>query len=311
MISVYELNSFSEQLKHLRKNLGFTIQDVAHATGINQSTIKQLENGKCIPRIDTIQILSSFYKCDLLTLLSIKIKDFTTMQLFDEISDRSSQGDIYALVQSISTISNYLESKTITPIEYKDLEQLKCYVEGLLFATEANSFFDRHNDACEKFISALSIRNRTFSIGCFENYKYSVIEMQILYSLAVSYGYLRKCDLSNKILLFLHDTIMQLEKYTITHKVTLSKLYYTLSYNYHRLGYHEKAIDYARVGVDYCLKSDTSMMLSLLLGREAIALRKMHIDNWEKPLHQAIALAEIQKKPELKKQLEKVLFVSI
>lgn len=307
MISIYELNSYSEQLRLMRKNLGFTIQDVSHATGINPSTIKQLENGKRIPRIDTIQILSSFYKCDLFALLSIKIKDFTTMQLLDDIRDHSSQGDVSALMQSISTISNHLESKKITPIEYKDLEQLKHYVEGLLFAAEPDRFTNQHEKACEKYIYALSLRNQTFSIGSFEYYKYSAIEMNILYSLAVSYGYLRQCDLSNKILLFVHNTIYQLRQYSDVNKVTLSKLYYNLSYNYHRLGDHENAYKYAVTGIEHCLKSDTSMMLALLLGRKGVALRKMHKDNWENPLLQGIALADIYDKQELKKQLEKVL----
>lgn len=307
MITVYDLDTFASKIKALRKSLGYTTAYVSKSTGVNQRTIVHLENGKQIPRIDTIQILSSFYKCDLLTLLSFGIKDSTTYKLFSEISEQSAKGNIATLRETLATISVHLMNPFFTPIECRDLEQLKIYVEGLLLVSDTCVSETHHYAALEKFSKAMRLSSPSFSIEHFENYKYTIVEMQIIYSMAVCYGFLRQCLLANRLLFFVHDLFFQLEYSSTIHKIFLSKLYYNLSYNFHRFDDHTNALHYADIGIKHCIHADTFFILALLLSRKGVALKHLNQTQWRKSLEQAMTLSELSGNTTLKTQLESIL----
>ncbi|HSN66455.1 MAG TPA: helix-turn-helix transcriptional regulator, partial [Fusibacter sp.] len=69
MLSSYDLSKFSSRLKSIRKTLGYAQLEVSESTGINSDTLRRLENGLSIPRFDTLEVLSQFYKVNLILLL--------------------------------------------------------------------------------------------------------------------------------------------------------------------------------------------------------------------------------------------------
>ncbi len=308
MLTTYDLKKFSSKIKILRKSLGFTIYDVSTSTGISQGTIKHIEAGKSIPRFDTLHILSSFYKCDLLSIFKEDLYDSMTIFLFNSISTFAAKNDTSELDKTLISISAHLSNKELTPVEYRDLTQLRLFVEGLLLASRC------HNSTCleielaiEKYENALSITNPLFSFNNFDNFKYFSIEFNILFSAAVVLGIKRDCLLSNRILYFILE-YYQLLKYSFkTNNLLISKLYYVLSYNYHRLDNHEKALEISVIGLNHCINLDTHMYIPLLLGRKAIALHNLQSSEWQKPLTSAIILLDIQGSKELKKSFEDLL----
>jgi len=70
LLSTYDLKAFSIRLREIRKSLGYTQENVVTGTGLSAETLRKLENGISIPRYDTIEILSMFYKTDLHLLLN-------------------------------------------------------------------------------------------------------------------------------------------------------------------------------------------------------------------------------------------------
>jgi transcriptional regulator with XRE-family HTH domain len=61
---------FGNELKNIRKSLGYTQLHVQSKTGISQDTLRRLENGIDYPMISTIENLSSFYKLNLYKIMS-------------------------------------------------------------------------------------------------------------------------------------------------------------------------------------------------------------------------------------------------
>lgn len=56
---------FSERIKQIRKEAGYTQLEVTENTGIPQSTISKIENGEIEPSLETIGKLSEFYSVSL------------------------------------------------------------------------------------------------------------------------------------------------------------------------------------------------------------------------------------------------------
>lgn len=76
----YNLEAFGNRLKEIRKSLKISQNYISCITGIDEKTIRRIENGKVLPKLDTLDILSPYYKEDLVSLL-LNI-GLMTIQLF-------------------------------------------------------------------------------------------------------------------------------------------------------------------------------------------------------------------------------------
>lgn len=78
----YKLSEFGVEAKRIRKSLGLNQKQVKEIVGINEETIRRTENGKTMPTIETLDLLSIVYKCDMIAVFS-KYK-LTFDQYFEE-----------------------------------------------------------------------------------------------------------------------------------------------------------------------------------------------------------------------------------
>ena len=69
MFYSYDLSNFGIELRSIRQKNGYTQNYVKELTGVNEDTLRRIENGTVIPKYETLEILSSLYKTDLLLLL--------------------------------------------------------------------------------------------------------------------------------------------------------------------------------------------------------------------------------------------------
>ena len=308
MFSIYDNKPFSVKLRTLRKSMNYTIADVSNMTGIYSGTIKLLESGKSTPRFDTLVHLSSLYKCDLLSIFRKCYKDSISIFLLNDISENFIDNNQEALDDALIIITEHLNSGTLLPIDFIDLQQLRIYIEGLKFASNCHSATCPENDvALKKYEEAIKMTNKFFSYDYFEKYKYNALEYNILFSVAIIIGLKRDCLLSNKILYFALDYYIQNDDIIDVHRHRVSKIYYALSYNYHRLDLHEKALETAEKGIAYCVKSDTYKYAPMLLARKGIALHNLSADDWRDALVKAIHFLDVQKRYTLKESYEQIL----
>lgn len=291
----YDISDFSEKTKNFRKILGFTISDVATSTGLNQSTIKLIESGKVIPRFDTLKILSSFYKHDLFGDLKESLYGSMTIFMFNSLSTYSATNNVAEQEKALILISNHLDNTELNSIEYKDLKQLKLFVEGLIIASKSN--FENSleiEEALTKYCEALSVTVPTFTFENYSAYKYFSVEFNILFSAAVMLGIKRECVLSNDILFFTLNYFQVTERASKINCLLVSKLYYNLAYNFHRMDKHDSALEYSIEGIKYCIQNDTHQYLPLLLGRKGVAMYNLRHDEWRIELYNAITMLKIQ-----------------
>lgn len=61
--------SISEQLRHLRKSHGFTLEEMAKRCGLSKGYLSRVENGQQTPAVSTIQVLAAALNSDIADLL--------------------------------------------------------------------------------------------------------------------------------------------------------------------------------------------------------------------------------------------------
>lgn len=75
----YDLEAFGKELRYIRKSLKLTQKDIANRAFINIDTLRRIENGKVMPKQETLDLMSIILKRDLNeVLLKYRLKDYST-----------------------------------------------------------------------------------------------------------------------------------------------------------------------------------------------------------------------------------------
>jgi transcriptional regulator with XRE-family HTH domain len=78
----------SEQLKHLRKLRGFTLEELANRCGLTKGYLSRIENGHQTPAVSTIQVIADALDSDIADLLNTP----STEQMKDGLEIKRSMG---------------------------------------------------------------------------------------------------------------------------------------------------------------------------------------------------------------------------
>lgn len=304
MLSSYDLSKFSSRLKSIRKTLGYAQLEVSESTGINSDTLRRLENGLSIPRFDTLEVLSQFYKVNLILLLdSYKISSQLSYY-YDLIDYYMINNDTESITRTIQNFEENIIINEFNMVDIRDIEQLKLFFIGLKLSYQSNN--EANKDSLNYLVKALQISNPLFNIDNWQSYKYNFLELRILFAIASIEGHNRNCVLSNEILLMILsylDTSKYAKHYE---KVLVIKSYSIMSYNYHRLDQHDMALEYSEKGIQFCIDNSIMTYLALLLSRKGMAMYHLKMDGYQAFILQAIELLKIQKNDSLAKEYEAI-----
>ncbi|HAS74604.1 MAG TPA: hypothetical protein DCS67_10715, partial [Clostridiales bacterium UBA8960] len=113
MLSSYDLTNFSKKLKSIRNSLGYSQSEVAEKTGVNSDTLRRLENGMSIPRFDTLEVLSLFYKENLIILLDSYKVSSELSYFYDLIDYYMINEDYDSLNNTISNFEIFIQSNSV------------------------------------------------------------------------------------------------------------------------------------------------------------------------------------------------------
>lgn len=305
MFSDYKLIEFSTKLKSIRCSLGFSRTVVSDLTGINIDTIRKIENGINIPRFDTLELLSHFYKVDLLSLLA-NYKNHTVLTYYYEsINNCIINNNISNLLKLYTEFDAWTSNMTeITLVNHLELVQLKIFFKALYEKySNCNKLLDIIID---DLISALKITLPAFNLKNWRHNNYGTTEFRILYCLASFLLQNGNYELSNSLLYFMLDKIHFVSYSKESSNVMLVNLCTLISYNHHMTDDHQDALNVANKGISICQEHHIMNTLPLLLSRKGIAMYNLRINNYEVYLNQAITLLQIQGNYELAEKYSKI-----
>jgi len=298
MFSCYDTKKFSLKISEIRKGLGYSREYVSNYTGINTDTIRKIEKGVVIPRFDTLELLSSLYKINLLHLLDqYKSNSFLTY-IYDSIdycTARNDKKEIQILINSLP--QNEHNKSNFSLVNPKEYEQLLLFLDALS-TLYGNDEID-YNQVESLLIESIKMTIPTFSLSNWFTFIYSHLEIRILYSLSTVLLNTKNYPLCIDILHFILKNYDYDDKNNMIKKILKIKVYTMLSYSYHLIDRNEESLSFSEMGIEFCIKNNIMDNLPLLLSRKGIALFRMEKPNYIQPLVQSLQLLLIQENYEL------------
>lgn len=280
-MNVY-LESFGEKIRDIRKEMQLTQNDVSELSGINMETLRRIENGKVIPKFETLDLLSSIYKKDINDLfLKYRVYNYSYYyEIENRIEAKLDRNDFKTLDIEIKELNILL--KYINNSFYKSLiTQLSLLTEaGILY-----SHMKKEDEAIGKLIEAMKITNPLFNLSDYSSFIYSSMELRILMNItAVSH-------LSNHT--GKHIEIMEFcLKSADSNDEVYPKICGTLAGIYIQKKNFKKALELADSAIKACQKSRKLNSLNLLYYMKGTAEYILGMEEYRKSMDTAITLCE-------------------
>lgn len=305
MFSTYNLSIFGKKLKAIRKTMGYTQQDVSQLCGINRDTIRRIEQGDCIPRYDTLELLSSVYKVDLLDQLKLyrsSNKLYSYYHRLDKLITNADIDTLNTLADDYITFMKEEQEALFNPYLY---HQFQWMLKGISAYNSGDS--TKKIQCLDCFLNSMRLSIPTFDVYEFQSFKYNIFEMRILLLIALSLAKDTQCKQSNLILKFLLTSMLKDNLISLDDILLTIKIYANLAYNAFIMDDYKTSLNYSNQGIAYCNTHTNYFGLHLLFFRKGIALFRLNKEGYLDPLHKSIQLLEIQENYELAQNYKQVL----
>lgn len=260
---------------------------ICKQTGINIDTIRRIEQGLVLPKLDTLLLLSSAYKVDLLEIFLEYCFNEPLKNIYTQLDPIMSTIDAEEIVtfcdESIALINSSIDtSNLLLPAER---DQLLYLLEGIKAYTDNNQV----ERSIDLFLKGLRCTQSLLSFDKLSELCFSEIELRLLYLIAANYLDLNKTDESIAILLHL----LSMPDSTLSSKLRI-KAHGLLSYNFFAIGDYKQSLHYADKGIELTRKAQRTYYAHTLLARKAVALLKLGQEGYEENMKLCIALLQFE-----------------
>lgn len=278
----YNTKEFGNEIQQLRRSMNLSREDLSDLTYIGIDTLKNIESGKVLPNLETLDIISVTLKKDLSKLLlQYRVDNPSNFDsIIKKIEDKFDAGDISSLEQNLPDLKSLLNTTTNNYIK-RNLSQLILLIESSL-SGKAGDLTRAYN----LLISALIQGIPDFDLKNYNKFSYSNIELRILLNIAMILNKIACKNNSLEILKFCFNNID-------ISSILYPKICFNLSYQYHRLSMHENALEYADHGINYCENTGNFNGINHLYFRKGIAAFKLGHKNYKEILRKSLYLSEV------------------
>lgn len=299
--NVYDLQKFGNKLFNLRIKGHLTQSKIREINGLHPKTIKNLEYGKTLPTLDTLDKLSELYRTNVYLILEACRfdKDSLLSQFLKKLDQDSLCNNINGIKETQKEIAQLDQSLFTEPIDYHRIkfEQLKLFTEILLIKNKA----DKMNVSITQqyCLKALSLTHKKFSLTSLNNYYYDVIETRLLISLGFSYLRQQKDQTAIDII----KCSIESAKIHASDPNNMSLLlhaYNALAYCYFILDNHHDVIDVCQKAIEISEKHYNMKLLPNLLFRKGISEYYLNIASHTVTLQKSLQYLELMKMDDLK-----------
>lgn len=290
----YNLELFGKRLKEIRKVLKLNQKYIAQVTDINDKTIRRIENGKVLPQLDTLEVLSPIYKEDLISLLlEYRFDDYSVFcEIKNKVELKLDNGEQHTLHSEFKRL-NILLSSTENPYYKNLINQLILFTEAAIVYKDNNN---NNNTALTKLLKAIKITTPTFNLDNYTSFVYSSMELRILMNIAFVLNRLNNKGMYLEIMEFCVNAVD-------TDDELYPKLCHNLAGAYTRNKEYQKALDFSNMGIKSCQKNRSFNGLNILYYGKGFAEYYLGKSEHLKSLSLSISLCEAFGQDNLKKTI--------
>ena len=288
----YNLFLFGERLKNIREKLGLTQKQVVDMALIDERTLRRMELGKVIPKLETLEALSVIYKTDLVSaIIESRITDYSMLL------QTQRNIDLKLINEEMSNFDNELKliDKLLENIEneyYKILiTQFKFFLYGIRYYKNKE-----YQSALNMYINAIKQTLNDFSLDNYKEYSFSLMEIRILMNIALVED---KCEQDEK-----YEGIL---KFCVNQCDENNEIYPRICHNlagvYRKKEEYSRALLYDNKGIEICKKNMFADTLAVLYYGKAFAEYRLEKTEYKKSLDLSLQLCKIFEQIELMKQI--------
>ena len=288
----YNLFLFGERLKSIREKLGLTQKQVVDMAFIDERTLRRMELGKVIPKLETLEALSIIYKTDLVSaIIESRITDYSMLL------QTQRNIDLKLINEEMSNFENEFKliDKLLENIEneyYKILiTQFKFFLYGIRYYKNKE-----YQSALNMYINAIKQTLNDFSLDNYKEYSFSLMEIRILMNIALVED---KCEQDEK-----YEEIL---KFCINQCDENNEIYPRICHNlagvYRKKEEYSRALFYDNKGIEICKKNMFADTLAVLYYGKAFVEYRLEKTEYKKSLDLSLQLCKIFEQIELMKQI--------
>ena len=288
----YNLFLFGKRLKDIREKLGLTQKQVVDMALMDERTLRRMERGKVIPKLETLEALSVIYKTDLVSaIIESRITDYSMLL------QTQRNIDLKLINEEMSNFDNELKliDKLLENIEneyYKILiTQFKFFLYGIRYYKNKE-----YQNAMDMYINAIKQTLNDFSLDNYKEYSFSLMEIRILMNIALVED---KCEQDEK-----YEEIL---KFCINQCDENNEIYPRICHNlagvYRKKEEYSRALLYDNKGIETCKKNIFADTLAVLYYGKAFAEYRLEKTEYKKSLDLSLQLCKIFEQIELMKQI--------
>ena len=288
----YNLFLFGKRLKDIREKLGLTQKQVVDMALIDERTLRRMERGKVIPKLETLEALSVIYKTDLVSaIIESRITDYSMLL------QTQRNIDLKLINEEMSNFDNELKliDKLLENIEneyYKILiTQFKFFLYGIRYYKNKE-----YQNAMDMYINAIKQTLNDFSLDNYKEYSFSLMEIRILMNIALVED---KCEQDEK-----YEEIL---KFCINQCDENNEIYPRICHNlagvYRKKEEYSRALFYDNKGIEICKKNMFADTLAVLYYGKAFVEYRLEKTEYKKSLDLSLQLCKIFEQIELMKQI--------
>ena len=288
----YNLFLFGKRLKDIREKLGLTQKQVVDMALMDERTLRRMERGKVIPKLETLEALSVIYKTDLVSaIIESRITDYSMLL------QTQRNIDLKLINEEMSNFENEFKliDKLLENIEneyYKILiTQFKLFLYGIRYYKNKE-----YQSALNMYINAIKQTLNDFSLDNYKEYSFSLMEIRILMNIALVED---KCEQDEK-----YEEIL---KFCINQCDENNEIYPRICHNlagvYRKKEEYSRALFYDNKGIEICKKNMFADTLAVLYYGKAFVEYRLEKTEYKKSLDLSLQLCKIFEQIELMKQI--------
>lgn len=277
----YNLDLFGKKMMQIRQNLCLTKNRICELTGIDPVTIRRIEKGKVVPRLDTLEILSPIFKQDLSELLlKYRLDDFSTFyEIKNVLETKLDKGEFYTLHLELKSLENLLTS-TNNPYYKMLIKQLVLFTKAIILYENSDN-----DKSLKTLINAIKITTPLFALKTYDSFVYSSMEIRILMNIAFILNRLNNKEKYLEVIEFCINSVDPDEE--IYHK-----LCHNLAGAYIRNKDFTMALKYFDLGIKSCRENRNLNGLPLLYYGKGVAEYRLNKEAYIESLKTSIYLCK-------------------
>lgn len=301
MFKAYDTAAFGKYMRSVRKSLNLTQMEVEERSSVNIETLRRLEQGKVVPKYETIEYLSRVYKHDLLLVFSLHRTSQIMYDFYGKLDEVILDNDLDKIESLDHEFKLVAEGQEMANIIDKDqIRQFKILLEGM--RAYVNRDFE---GALDLFLTSMKISNKAFTLGNYKKQKFDLLESRIMMLIALSKSYMNEISLSIDMMLLVLKQINSAKFLTENHIKLIIKLKFNISYDYYSKNNLTKSLQYAKKGIEFCKSHQSSYSLFALYYRSGAAKLMMGRKNYRDDFRYCMTLLEMDGRKDLMKTYRK------